>query len=309
MKKILTIMLVVAMIFLSTSSGYAISFDLSNSNYMGDTIEVDGVQVTSTPISIVSPSGLVELNALIIHASSNTVPDEHITYPSCVQTGETSWYYNCHSYAWFYGGNMSGVTDYIWINSPFAYHSSNSCVTLVNPSGSVSYSELCNVDIRVDDIIVYYHYNSSSNVTESHSAIVRSVGSSVDSIIVESKWGYFETYQHKIPDCLYYSYGDINGNAAFSEFYVYRPAHSYDQTIFPSETSADVYSDYSEFLYKSCGASGHKQICGACGRGYTSTVLAHNMQKISQTVYKCTQCPYREITNISINSSSNNHPN
>ncbi len=137
------------------------------------------------------------------------IPDDIANYNSTVQLTESTLYYNCHSFAWLYDGNLDCVpnsTDNLYIlNNPYNLYNSSpyqDCATYnhyANPSAITDMSL-----INVGDIVVYYEVGYPVVKERIHSAVVTSVGNTISNVTVISKWGNYPVYQHLIFDCMYY---------------------------------------------------------------------------------------------------------
>lgn len=108
-----------------------------------------------------------------------------IEYPNAVRIKEPSGKYNGHSYAW----HSQEEGNLYWINDPSAYYMDGSYYQVEYPA--------------VGDIVCYFDI-TGENI---HSGIVVDKTSEtmfdVDSIVVESKWGIYGVYRHKVDECPY----------------------------------------------------------------------------------------------------------
>lgn len=143
-----------------------------------------------------------ELPTWFIDAYSNYANDLEI---SATKTDEPTIYYNCHSYAWYWDNSNNTY----WMNEPDMYYSSidQSYVEVQNP--------------RKGDIICYYFSNNTSIMYNLHSGIVVDVvansSGSLDSVLVESKWGMLGRYTHRGDQCPYVP--EFGGEANVIKFY------------------------------------------------------------------------------------------
>ena len=115
--------------------------------------------------------------------------------------GTSSYYYNCHAFAWLYGGSLYGLTPSqafeLTDNTAIDTLRSQNCCSIVIsdvPVDQLTDSQYISL-LQVGDIILYKpdptEYNPYSYV---HSAVITNVAPS--SITVISKWSEFEVYIH-----------------------------------------------------------------------------------------------------------------
>ena len=139
--------------------------------------------------------------------------------------------YNCHSYT-FYTQNID-ENEYC-IDDAYLY---------INDG---SYIEIPYSQVQVRDRIVYF--DEDDNIV--HSGVVRGTTGQTsngvcgysNTVLVQSKWGYYGLYEHRGDQCPYTSL--VNGGAAtYVKFYRYNMSHTHCY-------SYDVFD--SKYHYSSC---------------------------------------------------------
>lgn len=203
-------------------------------------------------------------------------------YKSAVKIGEGSFAYNCFTYALIYYGKVQYVnsmnkTDKFNIEDSFSYSGVNSFVRNNPCLSHIDYSEVQKGDIVTYEEIEGYH------MCYMHAAIVEQKGANIDDCIVDSKWGHYAIYRHKIKDCPYKGSSYVTriknpDPAAKSviEFKFYRVNHTYSK-IYPVykngpvvHTLADEFEDEQEddIDVLSSHSVFHKIECSGCGAFY-----------------------------------------
>lgn len=94
--------------------------------------------------------------------------------------------YNCHSYAWITDNDRT----YYWMNDPTKFMTDGSYVLESSPS--------------IGSRVYYQPVNVNGMLFGNHSALVTQSASNVGDFVVQSKWGKWGLYEHKIKDCNYY---------------------------------------------------------------------------------------------------------
>lgn len=201
--------------------------------YLGGKLNKDVIQANNAIMSSSNyrsfnlrlPSGRTIIASRYIGSAA---PEEYIgesQFSSARKVANASWYYNCHSYAWYYGGSTAGIREssMICIDDPKGFYTSRTPPTCARP--------LSRSTPRAGDIAVYEACRCLPLQTyEIHSAIITNVAGSRDEyekITVRSKWGRHGVYTHKLSDCPYYS---ASHNCQFSgktKIHYYRIVHQW----------------------------------------------------------------------------------
>ena len=205
--------------------------------------------------------------------TGSSTPSTHpliSNYPGASLLSGSSYRYNCHAYAWYYRGSVSGVatSDLLWFDSPTKFYSSPSCYQRVYTP-------------QAGDIAVYWGCTCLQNRI-THSAYITSVsaGTTHDKVQVKSKWGEYGTYSHKLSNCPYYQSSTdthpSNSTCNGGEIRYYRlSSHDYD--------------------YISISALKHKHCCTKCG--YITSTQNHTF--VSMGTYSvCSYCGYTVDTPV-----------
>lgn len=247
----------------------------------------DLLYMTYTPITLQTLSGKT---IAAKRYTGNETPygfpnlDSFVTYG--IVNGP-SYAYNCHSFAWYYGGNYN-ASDKIIIDNPLAYRNpGDTCysivcasVTLATLKNRISTGQITLQPTR--DIIVYEaNSNESAGVSMKHSALVYDVSGTT--IKVVSKWGEKEVIRHRIDSCPYFKAPD----GAERKLTIYRRNHTINSSI-------NANRNY--FYYDS---SRHSQTCVHCARGIPSnssgvpnTLRNHTFSTVGAVIV-CTGCGNR----------------
>lgn len=117
------------------------------------------------------------------------------TFPSAVQLGPATNWYNCHSYAWI----QRSKNNKIWLKDPSIYWEDDSYIEFSPQFGST---------VPAETRVLFYNYKYEDNLYYWHSVYVIGkypgtvIGSStnLDLCKVESKWGAYGLYQHRLLD-------------------------------------------------------------------------------------------------------------
>lgn len=187
----------------------------------------------------------------------------------------SSYFYNCHSYAWYFGGSINGVmqSELLAINDPYSFYS-------VAPRCSSTVATPAE-----NDIAIYWDCPCLPNSTvPSHSAIITSAPSNnYNQITVKSKWGIYGVYTHRLSDCPYYNmalHAPISNpegpKNCQGKILYYRISHQYTH-------------------YEFFNIGTHKVKCHACGGG--SYTQHHNFY-FSNGVYICSGCGYQTTSPV-----------
>lgn len=138
-------------------------------------------------------------------------------YPNASLIYSSSYYYNCHSYAWYLHGDINSHYPQLCFDNGKDFRTSPTCADEVTTP-------------KVGDIVVYTDNDAfHEKGPELHSAIVTSVssGTSYDQITVKSKWGVYGVYSHKLSECPYYT-NRTEGNTTYkTKITYYRLTHQY----------------------------------------------------------------------------------
>ncbi|MBR0135927.1 MAG: hypothetical protein IJM18_06975 [Clostridia bacterium] len=229
------------------------------------------------------------------------------SFGATVVTGSaSSYYYNCHGFAWYFCGKTTGITNSkaFWVNSPGVDDiKSTDCYSYVNGVTCVKCNELTQYKYRsklaVGDIVVYLNDidDRDSNSKYKHSAVIVSISST--EILVHSKWDEYPVYEHSVPNCPYSLSMNPNSLGEYCKVTVYRATHFTSGTVYvnnslvPTLVSA---SHYSFPKYISYNDSKHKTLCD-CGRAYK--LQSHNYVHLSGTRYKCSNCGHLYDSGVS----------
>ena len=127
------------------------------------------------------------------------------------QVAASTFYYNCHTFAWLYEGDINLVpnntSDLYVMNYPsslYKYNQNYNCAggsyTHFDAPSQISSTSF----INVGDIIVYYDPVDQSSNTIVHSAVVIQTAQNIEDVVVIGKWGVYGVYVHTIFDCPYY---------------------------------------------------------------------------------------------------------
>lgn len=217
--------------------------------------------------NLVLPSGKVIKAKKYIGSSTPDEYDSIKNYPSVVKVGAESYRYNCHSYAWYYGGNISGVAQgnlaFIDWARPY-FNSSPTCAIRIYGTP------------QPGDIVLYRKCPCQDNIV-SHSAIITSTSSVESKRKVRSKWGYYGVYTHDIFDCPYYTRPHAPGYNCNGSLEYWRVTHDY--------------RSYAYLNHKS-----HARVCHYCGPK-PATVSPHTFIPTGSK-YVCTLCGYSTTTPV-----------
>lgn len=85
--------------------------------------------------------------------------------------------YNCHSFAWYYGGNYNS-SDRIWIDDPYGYYrvkDSYCCITQRLANQTLYPSTLSAVNVEAGDIIVFVAYSDETELPVAANRVKHSV--------------------------------------------------------------------------------------------------------------------------------------
>lgn len=95
--------------------------------------------------------------------------------------------YNCHSYAWY----SRKLNNNVWMENPTLYRTDGSYIATT----------------RANAEIVYWYFRDSASPR--HSGVMITPGSTNDTSIVISKWGYMGVIRHEEGDCPYSESGTV----------------------------------------------------------------------------------------------------
>lgn len=223
-----------------------------------------------TSVTYTTPNGrVVNMWKYIGNATPpSTIPSQ---YSDCTLLGQGSYYYNCFSYAWYYLGNISGVSNssFRGTDDPSGFYSSS----LLSRCAQVVSS------LRPGDII-QYHACPCQDSKLVHSAIVTSgTGTNLNNITCKSKWGYGPLVSHSVYQCPYYT-----------------GQHQVGQDTCPGYSFVFYRLNHRMTHYAYYNALYHKVSCYCCGRkSYTES---HSYEMQSNGFYVCTGCNHRTSTII-----------
>ena len=259
-------------------------------------------------VEIITPANRYINAKKYIGSSTPSAYSYASNFTSATLLKSSSHHYNCHGFAWYFSGKTTGITDAsaFWMNSyAITQYVGHGCYSYVALASDTTCDQLVQSTtrskLRVGDIVLYVNGDAmDSTATYSHSAVITSIGS--NGIYVNSKWGEFGLYRHKVDDCPYATTGylDSTGDeySDYAQVVVYRPLHNNaNNSISPTMVNSTTYS-LPAFI--SIDDSSHKTVCN-CGRGYD--VENHNFTQITTYRYKCDDCGHIYDSSISVNSS------
>lgn len=154
---------------------------------------------------------LFDAEILSLNATTNQA------YPDAIMLRGATNLYNCHSYAWY----SQSINNIYWMNNPSKYYEDLSYIETNTP--------------EIGDIVCYFSDNWTiieSDDLNLHSGIIvgtnnnqpNSLLNSVNTFVVESKWGNLGLYRHTGNYCPYV----IEGNVSYIKYYKRHESHSYN---------------------------------------------------------------------------------
>ena len=190
--------------------------------------------------------------------------------------------YNCHSYAWYYGGNYNSQDKMkIYQPKPFFYDINyQSCYMPLYIKKTLN--QISPSDVEENDIILFYAYADEGLETDStyllHSAIVDRVEG--NSIIIREKNGPLPVNTCELSQSSFFlAEGGTHYNQG-RQLSIYQPGHIVD--------SSWTLNQY----YKVKNSASHYIACPLCGRGTDGTTEAHTFATVG-SITRCTKCGYR----------------
>ena len=306
LSKVILFVFVVLFILSSALSIYAVPSD--QDSYVPENNLLPASEASNySNVSIITPDN-VTISASKYYGSSTPETYPNASTYDATLVKSSSYYYNCHSFTWYFGGTTTGLTNAkaFWLNSSavdkFARHD---CYYQVGLNDNTTCDQLVLASnralLQVGDIVVYRNGDASSSIDQySHSAVIVSISSS--GVYVNSKWGVYGVYRHKAEKCPYATTGNMDPSggttASYSKVYVFRPTHNHvDNSIVPVVSGTNAYTLPA---FVSINESSHKAVC-YCGRGYD--LENHTLVQIGTYKYKCSKCGYIYDSSIGVNSS------
>ena len=272
------------------------SLDVSSSNLILNPNDYQEIQ-------IITPDD-TDIQAFKYIGNNTPSPFDHSPFLSAVKIKGESNYYNCHGFAWYLDGAISGYTESstVWIDDYGVLNfAQTGCYTQILAGTSITVSTLKNYysQLNVGDIVVYLAADGDPlyNVeTRKHSAVITAKSS--NHITVKSKWGEYGVYSHYVEDSPYsqtlliVEFGRTVATDCAVE--IYRKSHIHAvPSISPALTSTNTYT----YPYLVDG----KTLCD-CGRSYDAN--QHVLVHLHGTLYKCSLCGAKIDTSVSPNHST-----
>lgn len=226
---------------------------------------------------------------------------DDFNYPNTTHLYGPSLYYNCHSFAWIYGGDVSHFSEnnLYWLLDPVQYYKNSgyfnsNCYTLIY-SGAVAGSININ-SLDAGDIIVWLGNDEGLEDDEVlpgsrvHSGVVVNTNSGNR---IKSKWGAGGVYLHDMNNhpYAYSTYTDDSGEVISvpRRISVLRPNASIDSSINPVVCQ-----------YRMKNENQHELLCAYCARNSVKTEN-HSFVTVG-AMTKCSICGYiRGISQNKIN--------
>ena len=264
--------------------------------------------------SLVSFQTASNQNYILYQYEGNLTPESHdfSLFPTVtVYSGTASYFYNCHTFAWLYDGNITGLNDTytFWlgnyvdaetgfnvnnVNNVINSFVSKSCCSIIH--SNVSVEDLTNQyyisQLQVGDIIVYLPNNQEyAPFSYIHSAVITNISNS--SITVISKWNEFEVVTHDVLDSNF-SYAIIPGEnqhpvSVPRQVSVYRRSHSTLNNVYPTEVNSTCYQYNQQYLQIIGNIDYHiASCCPYCGLP-ANVYQSHSFVTIGR-FQKCTKC-------------------
>lgn len=223
------------------------------------------------------------------------------SFPSATYVLAASRYYNCHSYAWYFCGNNSNISNAnaFWFDntSVVDMRSHTDCYSKITSIPLETTSKTLKnyvSSLAVGDIVLYWDYIKGRY---RHSAVITGLinNGSNSKVIVRSKWADYAVYQHEVDDCPFIGLGDPNadGDEHLCLIEIYRPLHNLENANNSINPTMLDSSNYSFPLYLQFSNTQHKKLC-SCGRSFT--YYNHTFEQISPTIYRCVFCGYSYTT-------------
>ena len=211
-----------------------------------------------------------------------------VAHPTAVKIGNSSNYYNCHSYALIYGGNMTGVptSNLLWLNTAENLFENNTSCYYAKRN-QVYPSNISTSLYNVGDIVIW-HYSGNPNSLDfsqiglPHSGIVSKIQSGT--VYIKSKWGTGAIFEHALNDHPYATelLGPTRPYTTLErEISIYRRLHACDASINPATAKYAIHN-----------SSYHYPLCAQCGR-LKLNLEAHTFVTVGR-ITKCSKCGYTE---------------
>ena len=208
-----------------------------------------------------------------------------ISHTGITKIANSSYYYNCHSFAWLYEGELSLVpsdsselysltdngVDTLRSSFIYAYNCATSCIEYTSPSTISNTSS-----ISIGDIVMYDNPYDPNQNKFWHSGVVISTSTNINNVLVRSKWSMYGVYEHSILNCPYYSPGGPNN--LFNGF---------------PESKIRIYKINHNKTYDRSTATHHFYKTSCCGKTIKSV---HTFSLVNNKMV-CSTCGY--ISNIS----------
>lgn len=249
-----------------------------------------------TSVTIRTPDNTV-IDALK-YVGSDTPASSHPNeshFSGITKVKASSYYYNCHGFAWYFCGKTNGITNakaFIVYSGGVDEYISLDCYTIETHCNNVPCDELTDSQYRSyispGDVIVYVNDDPGHNPKYTHSAVVLSVSSS--EIRVISKWGEYCVYSHSVVNCPYSASRDPSNLNGKCNVKVYHPSHFSSGTVYINNTvipNAASSSTYEFDRYVGYNMEKHKMLCD-CGRAYK--LQSHSFVHLAGPRYKCSKC-------------------
>ena len=217
------------------------------------------------------------------------------SYPgSTMIAGTASYRYNCHAFAWLYGGSLTGLTESqtfeLTDNEVINTLRSQSCCSIIVSDVTVDQLTSSNYLslLQVGDIILYKpdptEYNPYSYV---HSAVITGLSSS---ITVISKWSEFEVYIH---DAANFEHATVILSSPYLHSVprtvsVYRRTHGTANQVLPVMLNSSTYKYNSGVTQITGNNQSHASTCSHCG---LPVYESHTFVQVGR-FNKCTLCNY-----------------
>lgn len=229
--------------------------------FVDEDIQYEYIEYTCTYINVPYTSNKVEAKMIKNDFSEETIElwDDLMqrSFPDTEQKRSASYYYNCHSYAWY----STSTSNFYWIDFPEEFYQDN-----------CSYEEVTTP--AVGDIICYY----AADGTNLHSGIVTAVNvassngmcGNSNTVNVISKWGLYGLYEHNGYECPYTTYVQhtVDNPPATTVRYFRYHAHAFSYI--------NINTNYQ-----------HRATCRTCG--YTF-VESHSWKILLDGSQKCLKC-------------------
>ena len=259
----------------------------------------------TVPVTIKTPSNqIINAYKYVLDPDIGTYPYNMSSYTGVSSVFNSSKSYNCHGFAWYFCGKTSGISNekaFLLSTNGVNTYAASSCYTQINFPESTTIYDLnfpsYYSQLLPGDIIVTVAGDGETGLNEGdykHSMIIKTIDPNlVRPIIVLSKWGEYEVYEHYSSSCPYIStsYTSNTNVAVPCKVKVYRNSHylstniKKDNSIVPSVLS-NVCS-YQIYRYYSYNQTAHKKVCD-CGRSYV--IENHSFVPYGTSKLRCSNC-------------------